>query len=805
MPAKTRRSLSRSRKTTVASVRIYVLWHPGFEKGLELARHIYAWFRLENMEGIPVFFRTAPGLGMKEPPPIPKDCELNYVLPLVESHMVADPVWRGYVTGLVGREDVCLYPVALDTFAYRMPMAMRHLNFIRHDLDREPEPSREGLLSQLTEVLCRDLRARESAETTPAPRVKGRRSRSGLAQAVPNKIKLFLSHAKADGTEIPVCLKEYIQTQTQCETFFDETDIASGFDYEKILENAIRQESAGMVVVHGDKYAERPWCRREVRRFQQPLPEELRGSRSRRSAAYFVPPLVVVDSMSVEGVARSIPELGYAPCLRWAEGRERIIVSTLLREILLGLFYRRLVRGFPAKGTKFSLLVNRAPDPIRVQQLLNAHRKASKGTESEVARVLYPGYGLSQLETLGLKDVFPDIDFLSLSDALDATPSFKDFAGKVLRLGIGNATDIHAGGLDDEHNKELLIRLLRPLCQNHLSILYGGAMPEPGVRWGTDTYRLNFTEVCLNLLLSEQSSIQEAADSGSRARSGRSGARLYNLAVWPDSEKIQERTVAEWTDVCSFLRISWETARLTKPRDLPRPDPDLAADLSPTMEPRQRKAFLELKTSDIQLERDVAQARCLTYMRQKCCEGFLFPVPDGRKGKPVRRRVKPDAHLFIGGRLLSSSGVAPGLFEEILYVLENPKSRKGVFIVGAGHGAAGAVAKWLQETPPQRPVELTVKYHRDDTKEEGRKVCRLDDAMMEAATSPKSNEPPVVTLGSVLDRLWILVSETRPKLGLKKLLNNGLSEDENEELLDLETTYSRICQLVWKGLLKGQP
>jgi hypothetical protein len=41
---------------TLSPVRIYVLWHPSFAKGLALARWIYNWLRLETMEGIPVSF-----------------------------------------------------------------------------------------------------------------------------------------------------------------------------------------------------------------------------------------------------------------------------------------------------------------------------------------------------------------------------------------------------------------------------------------------------------------------------------------------------------------------------------------------------------------------------------------------------------------------------------------------------------------------------------------------------------------------------------------------------------------------------
>jgi hypothetical protein len=66
--------------SSLSPIRIYVLWHPGFDnpaecegrameplnekekarldRGLKLARRIFYWFRMENMEGIPVYFRS---------------------------------------------------------------------------------------------------------------------------------------------------------------------------------------------------------------------------------------------------------------------------------------------------------------------------------------------------------------------------------------------------------------------------------------------------------------------------------------------------------------------------------------------------------------------------------------------------------------------------------------------------------------------------------------------------------------------------------------------------------------------------
>ena len=240
-------------------VRIYVLWHEDFADGLPLARHIYHWFRLSTGEGIPVYFRTslpedARDLGIDD-----RSCDLNIIVPLVESHMVASLPWRRYVEALTrkaidepepGKASYEMRPVALHTNAYQMPSAVKRLNFIRH-LEMKIGEDDDVLLTKLTEAFCLLLREQ----------VIGKQSKP---------IKIFLSHAKADGTDVPKEIKNFIQTETQCHTFFDENDISYGQGFSDVIEDALETESAGLLVIQGDNYADRPWCRKEIRDFLKP-------------------------------------------------------------------------------------------------------------------------------------------------------------------------------------------------------------------------------------------------------------------------------------------------------------------------------------------------------------------------------------------------------------------------------------------------------------------------------------------------------------------------------------------------------
>lgn len=64
-------------------IHLYVLWDPRFTRGMEVAGRIYRWFRLDNIEGIPVVFRSTHAKGSDRSPDIRHFATINYVIPLV--------------------------------------------------------------------------------------------------------------------------------------------------------------------------------------------------------------------------------------------------------------------------------------------------------------------------------------------------------------------------------------------------------------------------------------------------------------------------------------------------------------------------------------------------------------------------------------------------------------------------------------------------------------------------------------------------------------------------------------------------
>lgn len=102
---------------------LYILWHPGYREGADIAESLRKHFRRELYEnvaggaGLSVIFRSAPGPGSDTPLPIDLDeAETTAVVVLMEPTLVRDV---GYVHELAERtEAACLasrlFPLALE-------------------------------------------------------------------------------------------------------------------------------------------------------------------------------------------------------------------------------------------------------------------------------------------------------------------------------------------------------------------------------------------------------------------------------------------------------------------------------------------------------------------------------------------------------------------------------------------------------------------------------------------------------------------------------------------------------------------
>ncbi len=746
--------------------RIYVLHHPASKLARELTDSIYEWFRLANLEGIPVYVRSTPPPGRLVPlAPDADSGVLECLIPLVDAYMVRDVAWHDYLAMLAEKslgpptlEDhptkgLLMFPVALDGSAYNLPASVSQRNFIRYPSVPEGlEPAEaaakriegvEEMLKHLTEALSRDLNARIFPEQA------GR------------KLRIFISYARADGAEVPKSLRDYIQGQTQCAAFFDENDIGFGESFSRVLDDNVGEQARALIVVTGDHYADRPWCRWEIGRFMKPNPRPLLEAQEKGREILVFHPALVLDTMTGQRMTRVIPELGQVATRRWSKGGERMCFSMLMREALLGARNVLAARQAELGGTlPEGLTVSRMPGPMVLQRLLDEHR-ARMTSSGQKFSVGYPGNGLPLMELRLLETTFANVAFRAFRDIDRHLPkqfeegliaARRPFAGKAIAISTGNADELTALGLLPQHLDEALIYLLRPLLRLGADLIYGGRLHMPSDPSKPEAR--NMTLTLLNLLGDERS---EAELNHTAIPS----SRLYNPSAWPACLTITPDHEASRINTCSILRLLPEDAGLPRwTEKLPEPGQE---------SPR----FLAFG------------ALVLSHMRRVIARGFDCPVPRDQK-----RHVVPAAFVFACGKKVDFSGLMPGIMEEFARAVE---FRRPVFLLGGFGGAAGALARALlakNTTKNQRPAEFTAACYANARNPQYAKMLE-GCAEVEVGDSWKPEQ--------AFDELWARLVAGRSKGGLSKLFANGLNDADNLTLLTTNDPMDAV-HLVWKGL-----
>ena len=780
-------------------VRIYVLHHPASKLAEGLTNRIYDWFRLPSMEGIPVYVRSAaardhnpqkpwPSLpqGMKE-----QERVIEYLIPLVDAHMVRDPVWHDYLSELAKRCEASaaakgdtyqgvLFPVALDATAFNLPPIVARRNFIRHPTEPvSPANDKEAqetfatgeTLKHLTEALARDLNRRVFPE----------RAKESA------RFKIFISYARADGTEIAKALRNYIQSQTQCLAFLDENDIAYGQPFDESLKQNAGGLARAMIVVNSDQYADRSWCRWEIARFTKPrfLPDEVPDADPKPAPIHVFDPLLVVDAVNGTRMTRVLPELGLSPMVRWSEGRARDCFSVLMREVLLGLRDVRVAQEVfeQEADSGGAIFVNRLPGPVAIERLLQAKTGSEvKPLAPKPQTIRYPGNGLSLIELRLLRKTFEHVRFRAFQDVMKESPeadgtqserlarmrkllediesgrtSELPLRGKLFVISTSyNDPDLAALGLLQQNQDEALFHLLRPLLRLGADLSYGGLPPTSSGELRPSATR-NITAALLRLVSEERPEDNE--DEGKKETQKPRGSLLFNVCAWPRYENIGAEEEAGWINSYRIKRFRPEDAGLA-----PWPHAIPLANEVPA------HGYLRYV------------ARTTSAIRAQLGQGFKFRLP--MEGE---RLIPPAAFVFMGGKLADFSGIMPGIMEEFLHVAG---TNVPIYLFGGLGGAAGVIARALcadKSTPC--PDDLTVAWY-------AKKPCKRkhdDYNALLAQLEPKDPKPE-----EYFDELWSLIQKHRAG-GLDQLFKNGLSHEENRTLLTTDNTLEAV-RLAWKGM-----
>ena len=456
-----------------AALAVYVVWHPDFKRGEEVANRLYLHFAQDGSlpgirrgVGVPVFFRSAPaGAGSAEPAPIDlTQAEHSVVVPLVDRKMfeAADQGWERYFARLLS--DLSdegphrLFPVAFNPALRMWENAFGPTQSIslRPDIRRKTDAQKadEAASAEKKEAAAKELQESEARQNTNVlhdvthelarllldkPRTAQASTEVRLSKA---PVTLFLSHAKRDGEEMVKEIRRYIAEHLTLSTFFDKTSIGAGSDFAAELIGNV--DGAAVLVLLTDFYASRPWCQREVLRAKQ-----------------LGRPVLVVDALK-EGEARSFPYLGNTPTVRWQDGDAGFdaAIGCLLREVLRTEHFKRHVESLKTLAG-IDATAHALPYP---PELLTAVERRKNGPHAPL--YVYPDPPVSAAEAELLASMDPTQRWSTPTLLLcDPQTSGNETPLRKMRVGlsISESPDLAALGFGQPHLNDAFAEIARHL------------------------------------------------------------------------------------------------------------------------------------------------------------------------------------------------------------------------------------------------------------------------------------------------------------------------------------------------------
>lgn len=498
---------------------IYVAWHPLFEEGKQYAERIYQTFNRNFADpfsrsiGVPVFYRSISNSGSEEEVPAaidPNGAEHTAIVLLVDDCMVIHrQQWAGYLQQLIaldkGNQQVRIYPVAISKTAFSVSDVVNDKNFVRVFEKETTEQKARFLNVTLAHEFCRLI-------------LGFQRATDAKQDSLP-RLKLFLSHSKADGVEITKLLKYWIQEFTGLETFFDATDISPGELFAEAIDKGVGNSS--LLVVQTDIFSSREWCRAEV----------LEAKRHNR-------PVVVVNALD-KGESRSFPYMSNVPVIRWKNENaadfssliERIILTVLLETLRHAYQGKRIdyqFKTFLKPGTDYKLLKH-APELL---DLVNTE----DGSINLKQHYIYPDPPLGNGELQILRRCMPGAQFSTPIQLIRDEAKRNETAGKfTIGISISESEKMEARGLSTDHLKDVMVEAARYLLASGYSLAYGGDIHY--------TAGFNFA-----MLLKEMVMTYRADYKGENAM-------VTNYVAFPIFKAISTVLEAELIDVVRFMRI----------------------------------------------------------------------------------------------------------------------------------------------------------------------------------------------------------------------------------------------------------
>lgn len=431
-----------------APLSVYIIWHPKFVEGKEYLRDIYSEISRSYLEptlvscGIPTYFAEGDSEYEHQINIDFETAERIAVFIFIDTKMLLDDggTWHKYIGDLTTqckRNDLFrIYPIAMNKSALKIQVnGFSDINFIRL-FEKEESIKKESLLFSIKHDLCRLMFKIESVNEA--------------SKETKQPVKLFLSHAKADGKDITKCVRDYINADTGIEDFFDAVDIAQGKEFLKEIEENISTSSM-LVAFRTDAYSKSEWCKKEVM-----IAKEKRI------------PVLVVDCLK-KGESRAFPYLGNTKTIRYSQSDEVFCIQMLslaMSEILSKLFQSEITKQMvdiykiPIKNKN---VFDYPPELFSLNSWIDASDK----------NIIYPEPPLGCYELEMLSKYWPGFNMITPT----SIPSMK-YKLKLEGINVGISVSEPGGqnqeGIGTGHCMAISLELARYLLANGADLCYGG-------------------------------------------------------------------------------------------------------------------------------------------------------------------------------------------------------------------------------------------------------------------------------------------------------------------------------------------
>jgi hypothetical protein len=248
---------------------VYIAWHPAFQRGKEIAKHLFDHYRREHFgniaggAGLSVVYRYAPDPATGTPLGVDfEEAETSAVVVLFDEEFSKSAEYMGWLEAVSissansGMRSM-VFPVAIDASLTESGISEQAVRWDRWSELREPQKRLQKLTTDLTYQFSRMLRSY-------LERIRRPLTEDEALLGYLQKVQIFLSHSKhdGDGERIAKAVRDELYDAQGLGSFFDVKDIPTGTRFDRVLLAQVRVSA--VVAIHTDSFSSREWCRREI-------------------------------------------------------------------------------------------------------------------------------------------------------------------------------------------------------------------------------------------------------------------------------------------------------------------------------------------------------------------------------------------------------------------------------------------------------------------------------------------------------------------------------------------------------------